>query len=84
MSFLTICSIYILISLRPEGQHPKQFRINSKANKIAKFSMGLKNWPKIRKIDPKWLKMGPIEVTFLAPNILFMSPHVLRKTYDPA
>ena len=27
VSYLTICSIYILISLRPEGQHPKQFRL---------------------------------------------------------
>ena len=33
--------------------------------------MGLNIWPKIWKIEPKCLKMGPIEVFFLATNIYF-------------
>ena len=54
-------------------------KINSKGNKITKFSVRLKNSPKIRKIGLKWLKMRPIEVLFLARNIFFTSPYVLPK-----
>ena len=78
--FWAICAFYTLILKWPEGQQTKQLRkLIVKQMKITKFSVGLKNSPKIRKIDLKWLKMRPMEVLFLARNIFFPRPYVLRK-----
>ena len=77
--FGNLCILYIDFEMARRATNKTIKKINSKGNKITKFSVGLKNSPKIRKIGLKWLKMRPIEVLYLAQNIFFTRPYVLPK-----
>ena len=77
--FGNLCILYIDFEMARRATNKTIKKINSKGNKITKFSVGLKNSPKIRKIGLKWPKMRPIKVLFLARNIFFTRPYVLPK-----
>jgi len=69
--FGNLCILYIDFEIARRVTNKTIKKINSKGNKIKKFSVGLKNSPKIRKIGLKWLRMRPIEVLFFGSKYFF-------------